>query len=567
MNALHPFRRSRDGEGPADELGAIIRSLVGGGALARYPGPVALIGPDDSLTASNRDSHPLKNWLRDGGSPQFIELVQRARRGDNPSETLPVEIDHGDLMYEFCAMPIGQTGSVLVLGRDVTQPVLLRQALADSRQRFKDLVEIAANFSWETTADGRFAFVSSAGALGHPPDALLGKPARDLCIPGLTGDPALLFETRVRIEHLEIWLRRADGSPACLDASAVPLFGEDGSWRGARGVCRDVSDDQEKDAALAQARARESLITHIIRAMRDELEPTNMLDSAAAAATRAFKAAGCAIYRFVEDRFVIASRYGHVLDTASATQLVGRLKDDPEIVAAEIATRRALAIGTRYRRNVNGAICLWRHWADPVWSNAERELVGELSAQLGIAIEQIAAHETLHRISSTDALTGLLNRRTFFAELPRRLERADGRGRAVAMAYVDLDNFKAVNDIHGHQRGDLALKRVADIILRNSTGDDLVARLGGDEFAICLTDMDFDQALAWGHHLLSVRGALADLSGDITKPLGFSIGIAVYEPGSGEQVADLVARADATMYEVKRAGKGTVRLAAPAVAR
>jgi diguanylate cyclase (GGDEF)-like protein len=108
----------------------------------------------------------------------------------------------------------------------------------------------------------------------------------------------------------------------------------------------------------------------------------------------------------------------------------------------------------------------------------------------------------------------------------------------------------------------MALRRVADVLTRHSRAGDLVARLGGDEFALCLDNMTGESALKWGETLLEAAGALADLSGSREKPLGFSIGVAIYRGGGGEALQDVVNRADATMYEVKRAGKGLVRLAA-----
>src|SRR3546814_14291038 len=84
-----------------------------------------------------------------------------------------------------------------------------------------------------------------------------------------------------------------------LEASAAPLFDEEGRWSGARGVCRDVTEARQRDVALARARSRERLTTYIVRMIRDEVEPERMLDAAAAALSRALSADGCAMLRSV----------------------------------------------------------------------------------------------------------------------------------------------------------------------------------------------------------------------------------------------------------------------------
>jgi diguanylate cyclase (GGDEF)-like protein len=175
----------------------------------------------------------------------------------------------------------------------------------------------------------------------------------------------------------------------------------------------------------------------------------------------------------------------------------------------------------------------------------------------------VASHDTLRRLSRTDALTGLLNRRAFFEEVRARIERQGGRARSGALIYVDLDNFKLVNDRFGHQQGDAALRTVAAILSGSARAGDLVARLGGDEFALWLTGSDGDGATAKARKLLERAAELAEFSGDAEHRLGFSIGIAPQAAGAGEPIEALVARADAAMYRAKQNGKGGYALIAP----
>ncbi|MFN4282584.1 MAG: PAS domain-containing protein, partial [Alphaproteobacteria bacterium] len=151
----------------------------------------------------------------------------------------------------------------------------LQTALLESRQRYKDLVEIAGDFAWETDGDGRFVFVSPRGALGYAAAELVGRRALDLLgdLQAEMQDDAEGFAAREPVENLQIWLRRADGEPACLRLSAVPVLDAEGRWRGARGICRDVTAAQARDAALARADLRDRLLGHVLRAMRDSVEP------------------------------------------------------------------------------------------------------------------------------------------------------------------------------------------------------------------------------------------------------------------------------------------------------
>lgn len=163
----------------------------------------------------------------------------------------------------------------------------------------------------------------------------------------------------------------------------------------------------------------------------------------------------------------------------------------------------------------------------------------------------------------TDPLTGLDNRRSFTAKLEKRFG-AEGGSRASdtgALFYVDLDNFKQVNDRHGHQRGDEALLDVAALLKEQTRAGDLAARLGGDEFALFLADMDHAAAERKAKLLLELAERLRVYSGDADHPLGISLGIALHEMKKGESLESLMRRADEAMYGAKRAGKHSLNFA------
>ncbi len=140
-------------------------------------------------------------------------------------------------------------------------------------------------------------------------------------------------------------------------------------------------------------------------------------------------------------------------------------------------------------------------------------------------------------------------------------------GRCGALLYVDLDNFKQVNDVHGHQRGDEALVALAEILSGGSRVGDIPARLGGDEFALWLEETDAAAAEAKARTLLEQARSLRAYSGSPDTPLGISIGIALSDPALDESIDELLARADEAMYAVKKGGKGSFALDAASLVR
>ncbi len=450
----------------------------------------------------------------------------------------------------------------------------IRDALLESRQRYKELVEISSDFAWETDEDGRFVFVSR-DAIGWPAAAMLGRdPAEFLAEPG---DPAAgIFASRVPAEEPFLWARRGGsagaggGGRACLAVSARPLHGSDGRWRGARGVCRDVTETVERELALAVARTRERLVGRVLLALREELSPARALDAVLGEAALAVGAGGAAVFR---RRFLAATEAeadeAEEKENREDTWLVAA-QTGPPTPAGEAAPAAAPAAGpadgvivlaTRFGGVVNGAVAAWRGGGCDGFSDEDRDLLAIVAGHLGLVLAQLDQHERMLHMSRTDPLTGLLNRRGFLEDLGRRFRRSVRRDRPATLAYVDLDNFKLVNDRHGHLAGDRALARIGALLRTRLRPEDLAGRLGGDEFALWMDGMDADIAVERMSSLIAEARSLAEWSGDPARPFGLSIGIAVHEPRSGETLETLMARADGAMYAAKRAGRGIAHLA------
>ncbi len=172
--------------------------------------------------------------------------------------------------------------------------------------------------------------------------------------------------------------------------------------------------------------------------------------------------------------------------------------------------------------------------------------VDALAAQLAASHARIADLEARVDI---DPLTDTLNRRGFDRELKRLLAYVKRYGTSAALIYIDLDEFKPVNDRHGHAAGDAVLKAIAAALLRHVRASDVVARLGGDEFAVLLWNVDGEAAMAKARALESAVYATPVQWDASTLVVGASTGVVLL--GALDAAAEVLVRADAAMYARK----------------
>lgn len=159
-------------------------------------------------------------------------------------------------------------------------------------------------------------------------------------------------------------------------------------------------------------------------------------------------------------------------------------------------------------------------------------------------------------LAETDPLTGLANSRVFFARLNDEAARSNRYGRPFTLLYLDIDDFKAVNDTRGHDVGDEVLRVIAGAMRRGTRRSDTLARLGGDEFAALFPETDHPAGEAVIGKILACARAAAKETG---LRLTFSIGAIVFDQPAGDD-REMLRMVDTLMYKVKNGGKDNVAL-------
>lgn len=186
-----------------------------------------------------------------------------------------------------------------------------------------------------------------------------------------------------------------------------------------------------------------------------------------------------------------------------------------------------------------------------VFNEGQRALLGDLSSLVISILESRQQAILLNRLAMTDHLTGLANRAQFERTLKSEMAHARRTGERFTVLYMDLDDFKQVNDSFGHAAGDEVLREVARRMMKQVRAEDLVARLGGDEFGIFFRQSADESAESLASRIFEAVSEPVTLSTGDTVSVGISTGIAHYADDI-ESMPALLAQADRALYEIKR---------------
>jgi diguanylate cyclase (GGDEF)-like protein len=240
----------------------------------------------------------------------------------------------------------------------------------------------------------------------------------------------------------------------------------------------------------------------------------------------------------------------------------GRARGDRQRIADRIAARAratygltdTLAAPLTSDGAVIGAIVL-SHRTTAAWTSTTRRLLNGAAAEASSALSRAYSQRAVEAQASTDALTGLPNRRYFdeFCGLLARRRRADD---AVGVLMIDIDKFKVLNDTHGHATGDEVLRAVGGAIIAAVREDDVPARYGGEEFVVLLRNPTPEIALDVGERVRSAVAGL-DLRRLGVRAVSVSVGVSVARHAE-ESIDELIEQADRALFRAKRAGRDRV---------
>jgi diguanylate cyclase (GGDEF)-like protein len=203
------------------------------------------------------------------------------------------------------------------------------------------------------------------------------------------------------------------------------------------------------------------------------------------------------------------------------------------------------------RGNLKGTLNIYREGEDTFFSEEEFRLATRFGDAAALAIDNAHIRASLEHQAQTDPLTGLYNHRAFHELLRKELLRASSAHDTVSVVMLDLDDFKRVNDIHGHAVGDHVLAELSNVLRAGIRDNDAVFRIGGEEFAIIAPSVDLSTAEKLARRLAEdVAGAEFDAVGKVTVSVGIAIG-----PDHAANPRELVACAEAAMMTAKSRGK------------
>ncbi|WP_130482112.1 bifunctional diguanylate cyclase/phosphodiesterase [Sphaerotilus mobilis] len=448
--------------------------------------------------------------------------------------------------------PDGRVEWLHSVGRDITDEVLGRQALADREQQFRALYDRTPAMLQSIDGEGRLLSVSDAwlAHLGYAREEVIGRLSVDFLAPDsrrFALEQVLpAFFRDGRNHGVPYQMVRRDGS--LIDVRLSSVLERDGDGRPLRSmaVIEDVTERLRLARGLEAEHERLSVALHAIAdavITTDALGRIDDINPVAEALTGWPRAQ--ALGQPVERVF----------------QLVHETRHDPldNPVLHCLADGQPVPLRSDgLLRAQDGQSCGIEHAASPM-RGVDGRLIGVVLVFRDVTAQRRMAGEMRYR-ATHDALTGLVNRSEFEDRLQRALDHSGDTGGQHALLFIDLDEFKLVNDSSGHAAGDELLRQIASLLQRAVRGRDTLARLGGDEFAVILEHCRIDQGLRLAQQLCEQMDEFRFVHGERRFRIGASIGLVGID-ARWTDTASLLQSADGACRSAKAAGRNRVHVA------
>ncbi len=477
-----------------------------------------------------------------GTEPYWIETFGRVALTGEPTDYENYSRELGRWYQVRAFSP--KIGQFAVIVTDITDRKQLELAIAESEKEFRQLAEAMPQIVWITRADGwniyfnqqwvDYTGLNLEESHGHgwnkpfhPDDK---QRAWDAWQEAVLGEENYVIECR---------LRRADGEYLWWLIRGVPVFGEDGRIDKWFGTCTDINEIKMTEQNL------------LIAATAFESQESLMITDANGVIIR------------VNNAFTESTGYTPEEVVGKSPRLLksGRHNEDFYRDMWKTLLSTGKWQGEIWDRRKNGEVY-------PKWLaiTAVKDSEGKVTHYVGSHIditERKAAEEEIQYLAFYDPLTRLPNRRLLLDRLNQALVSSARSGRSGAVLFIDLDNFKNLNDTLGHDIGDMLLQQVTQRLEACIRTGDTVARLGGDEFVVMLLNMSKDpleaasQAEVIGEKILGSLGQTYQLAAH-SYHCTASIGVTLF--GKNQQSTDdLMKQADIAMYQAKKAGRNALR--------
>jgi diguanylate cyclase (GGDEF)-like protein/PAS domain S-box-containing protein len=502
--------------------------------------------------------------------------------------TWTTELKDGRTIH-VCHQPMPD-GGWIATHEDITELKAMR-TVADERISLQTLIDWLPDNLWVKDAKSRFVISNKITAtrmgLAGPED-LLGKTDLELLPPEIAqkffADEQKIIQSGQPMLDMEEYVLDASGRKTWILTTKVPLRNDRNEIFGVAGISRDITERTLADALrdgqsdilqmIAMSAPLGSVLDHLMRLVESQLigifgsvllldnDGLHLRHGAAPSLPEAYTKAvdgvrigpkvgscGTAVYR--REAVIVADI------------LSDPLWDDYRELAAQYDYRSCWSTPIlSHQGDVLGVFAMYSMSVrEPTL--IELRLIDTIIRIAGIAIERKHAEDRIQFMANHDALTGLPNRTLLKDRLEQALLHAQRYDRWVTVVFIDLDNFKFVNDSLGHNAGDELLKVVADRMVESVRETDTVVRLGGDEFVVLLVDQPKNADIVTAT-LQKLRSAIAEgvrIEGHDLRVTG-SIGIANY-PNNGTDADALLASADAAMYRAKEIGRDNFQFYTP----
>lgn len=426
------------------------------------------------------------------------------------------------------------------------------------------LVNLLLETVFVVDASGKIVFINAAceQLLGYTADEMIGTAMLDYLHPDdiestlevasqvMSGQPQTQFENRYQ---------RKDGGVVHILWSA--RWSEEDRVR--IGIARDVTALRRAEqirgalyriSEVAHAAANLRALCDGVRQVIGELFPGDLLYLAFYdSASRMLSVPDWSSAhpdRWVEQPVETESRFGDVIRTGQPLHSSPN-QNYPNWDIPNSEQAHSLGVPLIAEDAVFGALVVERNADGPRYCDADRELLQFVATQIATMVERKRAEQKLRFLAHHDALTGLTNRSLFYDRIEVALRSASRNGSRLALLYLDLNDFKRINDTLGHEMGDQVIKEVARRLEELTRKTDTVGRMGGDEFTILLTDLcepaSVDTVV---EKMREVLATPMSLKGE-TFCVSCSIGMALY-PEDGATAKQLLNKADANMYRDKQ---------------